>query len=191
MRTAEFERTTRETAVSVKVNLDGEGKSEINTTIPFLDHMLTSIATHCLCDLKIVATGDLIHHISEDVAICLGAALRKALTDSPPITRFSYATIPMDCSLASASLDISNRPYSVVNLNLTGDRIEGLPTEDITHFMESLASNLRANLHVKVHYGQNDHHTAEAAFKALAVSLRLAFTPDPRRKTTPSSKGVL
>ena len=191
MRTARYERTTKETSVNVEVNLDGEGKSEINTTIPFLDHMITSVATHSLCDFKIAATGDLIHHISEDVAICLGTTLRKALTNSPPITRFGYATIPMDCSLASASIDISNRPYSVVNLNLTGEQIEGLPTEDIPHFMESLASNLRANLHVTVHYGQNDHHKAEAAFKALAVSLRQAVTPDPRRKSIPSSKGVL
>lgn len=191
MRTASVERVTGETSISVTVNLDGSGSAEIETPIGFLSHMLTSLSTHSMIDVRVKAAGDLKHHITEDAAICLGRAIREALGEGEPITRFGYATVPMDCSLASCALDLGGRPYHVVGLGLRGPTLEDLAAEDVTHFLESLATSLNANLHVKVHYGQNDHHRAEAAFKALALSLRQAVALDPRRRGVPSSKGVI
>jgi imidazoleglycerol-phosphate dehydratase len=117
--------------------------------------------------------------------------MREALGEEESINRFGYATVPMDCSLASCAVDLGGRPYSVVSLGLRGTTLEDVTAEDLTHFLESLATSLRANLHVKVHYGSNDHHRAEAAFKALALSLRQAVARDPRRRGVPSSKGVI
>jgi imidazoleglycerol-phosphate dehydratase len=191
MRTAEYSRETRETKIKATVNLDGSGKAEIDTSVKFLDHMLTSLATHSLIDIKIQATGDLVHHIVEDVAIVLGEALLKAVQIDKRITRFADATIPMDESLATCSIDIGNRPYHVINLDFVNPMIEDIACEDLVHFMESLSQSLRANIHIKVQYGNNDHHKAEAAFKALARCLRNAVALDPRRKEVPSSKGVL
>jgi imidazoleglycerol-phosphate dehydratase len=191
MRTGEVYRKTRETDVSVKVNLDGEGKTDISTTIGFFDHMLTSFATHSLIDLTAKATGDLKHHCIEDLAIGLGEALGKALGGREGITRFGSATVSMDEALASAAIDLVKRPYAVIDLKLRGKKIEDMATEDITHFLETLATNLQANIHVYTLYGGNDHHKAEAAVKALALSLKQAVTPDPRRKGIPSSKGAM
>lgn len=191
MRIADYSRETRETTITATVNLDGSGKAEIDTSVKFLDHMLTSLATHSLIDIKIQATGDLVHHIVEDVALVLGEALLKAVQIDKRITRFADATIPMDESLATCSIDIGNRPYHVIDLGLVNPMIEDIASEDIVHFMESLSQSLRANIHLKVQYGNNDHHKAEAAFKAIARCLRMAVTLDPRRKEVPSSKGVL
>ncbi len=191
MRKAEYSRETRETTITAKVNLDGTGKAEIDTSVKFLDHMLTSMATHSLIDINVKAVGDLVHHIVEDVAIVLGEALLKAVSQDKLITRFADATVPMDESLATCSIDIGNRPYPVIDLDLVNPMIEDIASEDIVHFMESLSQSLRANIHLKVLYGNNDHHKAEAAFKALARCLRQALTLDPRRKEVPSSKGVL
>jgi imidazoleglycerol-phosphate dehydratase len=190
LRTSSVERTTRETSVSVSVNLDGSGAAEIEIPVMFLSHMLTSLSTHSMIDIWLKATGDLKHHIMEDAALCLGRAIRDAL-GGPPLTRFGYATVPMDCSLASCALDLGGRPYHVVNLGLSGPTLEDAAAEDLTHFFESLATSLNANIHVKVHYGSNDHHRAEAAFKALALGLRQAVSADPRRRGVPSSKGVI
>ena len=190
MRTSRVERTTRETSVTVTVNLDGSGAAEIETPVGFLSHMLTSLSTHSLIDIRLNATGDLKHHITEDAALCLGKAIREAL-EGVPIIRFGYSTVPMDCSLASCAVDLGGRPYHVVNLGLIGPLLEDVAAEDLIHFFESLATSLHANIHVKVHYGSNDHHRAEAAFKALALSLRQAVAPDPRRRGVPSSKGVI
>jgi imidazoleglycerol-phosphate dehydratase len=191
MRIAEFSRKTGETDIQVKVNLDGSGKVEAKTGVAFLDHMLGSLATHSLIDITVKATGDLDHHVTEDVAICLGEALRKALGNVAEIKRFGYATVPMDCSLAFGAVDLANRPYAVIDLKLRGKKVEGMPCEDIVHFLETLATALRANVHIWVQYGSNDHHKVEAAFKALALSLRQATSVDPRRSGVPSSKGAI
>ena len=188
-REAHYERTTRETKIKVNINLDGTGVSQIGTGIGFLDHMLTSLSTHSMIDIKINANGDLQHHISEDIAISLGRAILQALKETPEITRFSSTTIPMDCSLASCALDIGGRPYSVIDLRLEAPSVEGMQSENLTHFFESLATELGANIHITVQYGKNDHHKAEAAFKALAICLRQAVKLDPRRVGVPSSKG--
>lgn len=191
MRTAEFSRKTRETDVYVRVNLDGSGMAEVEMDAAFCAHMVTSLATHSLIDIKVEARGDLKHHVTEDVAICLGEAIRRALGDSSGIRRFGYATVPMDCSLASAAIDVSGRPYARIDLKIEGEAIEDMPKEDIYHFLETLATSLKANIHVLVHYGANDHHKVEAAFKALALSLRQAVSIDPRRRGVPSAKGVI
>jgi len=191
MRKDEVYRKTKETEVSVKVNLDGEGKADTNTSVPFLDHMVTSLATHSMIDITAKVKGDLRHHSVEDLAICLGEALSKALGNRKGITRFGNAAAPMDCSLAFAAVDLVKRPYFKIDLKLRGKKIEDMPTEDINHFFESFATSLQANVHVYVQYGSNDHHKAEAAVKALALSLRQAIALDPRRKGVPSSKGVI
>ena len=191
MRIAEVYRKTRETEVFVKVNLDSQGKADVTTGIGFLDHLLTSLATHSLIDIEAEVKGDLQHHAIEDLAICLGEALRKALGDGEGINRFGFAAVPMDCSLAFSALDLVKRPYPKIDLRVRGKKIEDMPTEDVYHFLETLASSLPANIHMRVQYGSNDHHKVEAAFKALALSLRQAVEIDPKRKGLPTSKGAM
>ena len=191
MRISEVSRKTSETEVYVKVNLDGSGSAGVNTGVAFLNHMLKSLATHSLIDVTVKATGDLTHHIIEDVAICLGEAVLKTLGAAKGIRRFGYAIVPMDCSLALAAVDLAKRPYVKIDLKLQGKKIEDMPCENIYHFLETLAMGLRANVHIRVQYGSNDHHKVEAAFKALALSLRQAASIDPRRSGAPSSKGVI
>jgi imidazoleglycerol-phosphate dehydratase len=191
MRTAQISRKTKETDVQVSVNLDGEGKAQISTNIPFLDHMLTSLATHSLIDITASVTGDLAHHMVEDLAIGLGDALNKALGTREGIVRFGNAAAPMDCSLAYAAIDLVKRPYFKIDLKLKGRKVEEMQTEDIVHFFESLSTSLQSNVHIYIEYGSNDHHKAEAAIKALALSLRQAVAVDPRRKGVPSSKGAM
>jgi len=191
MRASEVSRKTRETEVFVKVNLDGEGRADVNTGTAFLDHLVTSLATHSLIDITAQVEGDLRHHMAEDVAICLGEALRKALGEGEGISRFGYALVPMDCSLAFSAVDLAKRPYAKIDLKLKGKKIEDAACEDLHHFLETLASSLQANLHLWVQYGSNDHHKIEASFKALALALRQAVAMDPRRRGAPSSKGVI
>ncbi len=191
MRTDEVYRKTKETEVTAKVNLDGEGKLDISTGVAFFDHLLTSFATHSLLDMTAKVKGDLKHHAIEDLAIGLGEALSKALGNREGITRFGYAAVPMDESLAFAAVDLVKRPYAVINLKLKGKKVEDMATEDIVHFFETLATSLCANIHVWTEYGGNDHHKAEAAIKALALSLKQATAMDPRRKGIPSSKGAM
>ncbi len=192
MRKSKVSRKTRETEVYVNVNLDGEGKAEIETGVAFLDHMVTSLATHSLIDITASAKGDLRHHVIEDVAICLGEALRKALGEGRGIQRFGHAIVPMDSSLAFSAVDLAQRPSAKIDLKLKGSAIEDAPCEDVRHFLETLASSLRANIHVWIQYGVSDHHKAEAAFKALALSLKQAVSVEQRRKEAfPSSKGVI
>jgi imidazoleglycerol-phosphate dehydratase len=191
MRIAEYNRKTRETEITAKVNLDGSGGATIDTGIKFLDHMLTSLATHSLIDINIKAVGDLSHHIAEDTAIVLGEALSQALKKDQRIVRFAYASVPMDESLAFCSIDLGGRPYSVIELGLENPMTEDMANEDIVHFIETLAMRLRANIHIQVKYGSNDHHKAEAAFKALAMCFKNATALDQRRLDLPSSKGSL
>jgi len=188
VRTGNISRETRETRVRVAVDLDGAGKASIRMPSRFLSHMLTSLATHSMFDIEVDAEGDLAHHVSEDAAICLGQAIKAALGDYRGIARFGYASVPMDDALASAALDLSNRPYTAIDLKTEGYVVEDTPCEDVHHFLASFAQALGATLHLRVEYGQNDHHKAEAAFKALALSLRMAVAPDPKRSGVPSSK---
>jgi imidazoleglycerol-phosphate dehydratase len=190
-RTGNVVRTTRETKVEARIEIDGTGKAKVKTTIPLLDHLLVTLATHSLVDIQVDASGDLVHHVVEDVAITLGEAMSKALGERDAITRFGWALVPMDDALALASVDLARRPFSSVDLKTVDASIEGLKSEDIVHFVNSLATSLEASVHLRVQYGGNDHHNVEAAFKALALSLRQACTNDARRSGPPSSKGAV
>jgi imidazoleglycerol-phosphate dehydratase len=192
-RSAERVRETRETRIRVVVDLDGTGQSRISTGVGFYDHLLTSLAHHSLIDLTVEATGDLEvdeHHTVEDVALAIGDATAAALGDRAGIGRFGDASVPMDEALAAVALDLSGRPYAVLDLAFRGERIGALPTQLVEHALESFARTAGATLHVRA-AGRNDHHIAEAAFKALARALRTAVTPDPRRTSVPSTKGSL
>ncbi len=190
-RVASLSRVTKEATINASVNLDGDGRAKIETGIKYLDHMLNTLAYHSLIDITLEARGDLVHHTSEDTAICLGGVIRRALGDTPRIRRFGYASIPMDDALADAALDLGGRRYCTVELKVTGLRIEDMAVEDVYHFIRSFSDSLQANIHIHVHYGTDDHHKVEAAFKALALALRQAVEEDPRRKDVPSTKGVI
>jgi imidazoleglycerol-phosphate dehydratase len=193
-RTAELSRKTRETAVQVSLNLDATGKSSIKTGVGFLDHMLDLLARHSLIDLTIHAQGDLhvdAHHTVEDVGIVLGQCLEKAIADKRGIHRYGWAIVPMDESLAQVAIDLSGRPAFVFKVDFPGETIGEFPVELIAEFCKSLATNAKMNLHVLVPYGSNNHHIAEAIFKALAKSLRQAVSFDPRNTDVPSTKGSL
>jgi len=192
MRSARFERKTKETQVSVSLTLEGQGTSSINTGVRFLDHMLDSFATHSLIDLTVRAKGDLKHHTVEDVALAVGSTLNKALGDRSGINRFGYAMVPMDEALAIAAIDLVRRPHASIQLQFERATIEDMHREDIEHFLPSLSTTLEATVHVKVMEGRNDHHKVEAAFKAFARAFGQAIMEDPRRKNlTPSSKGAM
>lgn len=189
-----LERTTKETQISAEILLDGSGRAELNTGVPFLDHMLTLFAVHGLFDLKIKATGDLevdAHHTVEDIGICLGAALSKALGDRTGITRYGHFTVPMDEALAMVSLDLSNRPFLVYDTPPMADRTGEFETDLAPEFFRAFCQNGGVTLHVRVLYGSNAHHMLEAAFKAFARALSMAIAFDPRRSGIPSSKGAL
>jgi imidazoleglycerol-phosphate dehydratase len=191
MRTGKKSRTTTETRINIAIDLDGVGNAVIDTGIAFFNHLLTSFATHSLIDMDVDAHGDLKHHVIEDVAICLGEALREALGDSSGINRFGHAIVPMDCSLAIASVDLVKRPYAKINLKIEGRAIEDAEREDLIHFLETLAASMQANIHMWVLYGNNDHHKIEAALKALALSMKHAVAVDTRKKRVPSAKGIM
>jgi len=192
MRKVKIERKTKEVDITLELNVDGTGDAQIQTGIKFLDHMLLTLAKHGLFDLQVNATGDLTHHVAEDVALVLGEALNKATNHGKGIKRFGSAIVPMDESLARVTVDLGGRPYCIRNLRLLLSQIEDLKTEDMEHFFESLALAAKANIHVTVLYGNNEHHKIEAAMKALALALREAFTLEPRLgDQIPSAKGVL
>ncbi len=192
-RRARIERETKETAVTVQVNIDGTGKTNIKTGLSFIDHLVTSIGKHAMIDITLNGKSNdgIIHHLAEDVAIALAQTIDKALGERERIARFGYALIPMDEALAYASIDLVKRPYQKVELMLTRDSIEGMPREDLEHFSRSLVQNLNACTHMVVQYGDNDHHKVEAALKAFAVALRMAASIDSRRKGVPSTKGAM
>jgi len=192
MRKAKVERKTTEVNIIVELNVDGKGKGNAETGIKFLNHFLITLAKHSLFDLTVKATGDLKHHVSEDVALTLGEALQKAIAKKKGIRRFGSAYAPMDDSLARAAVDLGGRAYSSLDFKLSQSQIEDLKTEDIQHFVDSFAQASKANLHLTVLYGSNDHHKIEAAVKALALALRQAVTLEPRiGDQVPSAKGVL
>src|SRR4030067_733275 len=160
MRMEEVYRKTRETEVTVKANLDGEGKADVNTGVSFLDHMVTSFSTHSLIDVTAKVKGDLKHHAIEDLAIGLGEAVSKALGNREGITRFGYAAVPMDDSLAFAAVDLVKRPYAKIDLKLRGKKVEDMATEDVNHFFESFATSLAAHVHVFTQDGRHEPHKA-------------------------------
>jgi imidazoleglycerol-phosphate dehydratase len=192
-RWATVTRSTKETQITVTLRLDGTGETNIETGVGFFDHLLNSLAHHALFDLDIDATGDLVideHHTVEDVALVVGAALAQALGDRSGIARFGDAAVPMDEAVATAVVDVGGRPYAVVDLPFRGKRAGKLPLELIEHVLESFARAGGVTLNIKGR-GRNDHHLAEAAFKALGRSLCAAVTVDPRRKGPASTKGAL
>lgn len=190
MRSTDLIRKTKETHVSVKLNLDGKGVFDIDTPITFMNHMLSTFSKHSHIDLTINARGDSPHHIVEDIAITLAEAINQALGDKIGIERFGEANIPMDDTLAQVILDISGRPYYVLSIDFKRPTIDDIATEDIIHFLKTFASSLKINIHAKVLYGENDHHKIEALFKALAVSLKRAIK-NTGGTTSPSTKGVI
>jgi len=195
MRIAEISRQTNETQIEIKLDLDGIGKHEISTGIGFLDHMLTHLAVHGLFDLSVQAKGDLhidTHHTMEDVALTLGQAFDKALGDRKGILRMGDCFAPMDETLAHVAVDLSGRPYAVVQAEWYTPYIGNIPMTLFPHFFESFAVTARCNLHARVLYGRDDHHQAEALFKAWARALDMATQIDPRRvDIIPSTKGTL
>lgn len=194
MRTAVIQRQTKETDIRVEVNLDGSGHHDIDTGIGFLDHMLSAVAVHGLFDLTIHASGDLhidAHHTIEDVGIVLGQALDSALGDRSGIQRTAHAYVPMDEALGFVALDFSGRPYTVFDASWSTAAIGQMPTDLVQHFFESVAVHARLTLHAQVPYGRNDHHKAEALFKALARALRHAVAIDPARQGVASTKGTV
>ncbi|MES2208929.1 MAG: imidazoleglycerol-phosphate dehydratase HisB [Chloroflexota bacterium] len=193
VRLSSLRRRTRETEVTARVALDGTGEAGISTGVGFYDHLLSALAHHSLIDIRIEATGDLEvddHHTVEDVALVLGSALAAALGDRAGIRRFGDASVPMDESVATAVIDLGGRPYAVIDLPFRGDRIGALSTQLIEHALETFARTAGLTLHLRG-TGRNDHHLAEAAFKALARALRAACEGDPRRSGVASTKGAL
>ncbi len=195
MRNAKIQRNTQETQIELALELDGTGQASINTGVGFFDHMLHHVTVHGLFDLTVQAQGDLhidSHHTIEDVAICLGQALHEALGDRKGIVRMGSALVPMDEALAQVVIDLSGRPYTVVLADFDTPAIGQMPTSLVAHVLESIATHARMNLHAQVFYGRDDHHKAEALFKALGRALRGAVELDPRRQgIVPSTKGTL
>lgn len=193
-RTAEVIRTTRETDIRLKLNLDGQGRAEVATGVGFLDHMLELFARHGSMDLAVTCKGDLhvdAHHTTEDVGICLGQAFDKALGTRAGIRRYGHAILPMDETLVTCAVDLGGRPYWVWNVAMPTPRVGDFDSELVADFWQGFTVQARLNLHVLLHYGRNTHHVAEAVFKGLARALRDAVEPDPRSQGVPSTKGVL
>jgi imidazoleglycerol-phosphate dehydratase len=192
-RKATINRSTKETTISVTVNIDGTGNTSIKTGINFIDHLITSFGKHGMMDLKVNAKSNdgIEHHLIEDTAITIGLAIDKALSSRKGITRFSYASVPMDESLAEASIDLVKRPFSKLTLSIKRSKIENVSKEDLEHFFQSLLQNLNSCIHLTVKYGDNDHHKVESAIKSLAVGFRYASSYDKKQKGIPSTKGSM
>jgi imidazoleglycerol-phosphate dehydratase len=194
-RRADVERRTRETTISLSLDIDGSGRYEVSTGIGMFDHMLEQLARHGLLDLRIDATGDIErdpHHLIEDTGLVLGQALNQALGERRGISRFGHAFAPMDEALALVAIDLGGRPYAAIDVTFDRDDIGQLPAENVKHFLEAFALEARMNLHVRLLSGENDHHRVEATFKALARALRAAVTIDERvADQVPSTKEVL
>jgi imidazoleglycerol-phosphate dehydratase len=191
-RQATIKRETNETTINLELRLDGSGQWEMNTGIRSFDHLLSQLARHGMFDIKISATGSDQHHLVEDVAICLGKAFNEALGEKQGIVRMADAVVPMDDALAMVAVDISGRGYSVLDLAFSDNDMAGFPTDLVRHFLESFAVEGRLNLHTRIVYGTNDHHKAEALFKALGRALDMATKIDERIVgELPSTKGLL
>ena len=192
-RIALLERRTKETTIDLNVNLDGTGKSDIKTSIPFLDHLLNSFATYSNIDIQLIADSKdkIKHHLIEDIGIVLGQAINKALGNRERITRFAHALIPMDESLSKVVIDLIIRPYYYIDLKLEREYIENISKEDILHFIQSFVSNLNCCIHIIVEYGTNDHHKIESIIKAFSIALKIAMRIDPKNKEMPTTKGMM
>ena len=194
-RTGTVDRKTKETTISVAVDLDGSGRAQIATGIGFLDHMLDQLSRHSLIDLKVEAKGDLhidFHHTTEDTGICIGEAVAKALGDRTGIRRWGEATVPMDETLTRVALDASNRPYLIWKVNFSKPKLGEMDTELFKEWFQAFAQNAGLTLHIENLYGENNHHIVESCFKALARALRAAVEIDPRKAdAVPSTKGTL
>jgi imidazoleglycerol-phosphate dehydratase len=193
-RKATIARTTSETDIKIAFNLDGSGKGKAQTGIPFLDHMLTLFAKHGIFDLEVSCKGDLeidAHHSVEDVGICLGLVLEKALGDKKGIVRFAHSYFPMDETLVRVAVDLSGRPYLVYKVEVNRERIGDLDAELIEEFWKAFVTHARLNVHIELLYGRNTHHIFEAVFKAAARALSIATRVDSRMQGVPSTKGVL
>jgi imidazoleglycerol-phosphate dehydratase len=194
MRNATIDRKTAETEIHLNLVVDGRGRSRVSTGVGFLDHMLDLFAHHGLFDLTVEAKGDLhvdVHHTVEDVAICLGQALDQALADRAGIVRTAHSYVPMDETLGFVAVDVSGRPYAVIDAAWHGAAVGGMEVDLVRHFLETVAMHGRLNLHARILYGRNDHHQAEALFKALGRALDAATAIDPRRQGVPSTKRML
>jgi imidazoleglycerol-phosphate dehydratase len=193
-RIATINRKTSETDVAVTLNLDGSGTANVRTGIQFMDHMLTLFAKHGVFDLDVSCKGDLgvdAHHSIEDIGICLGLALDKALGDKAGLTRFAHAYFPMDDTLVRVAMDLSGRPYLVYNVNVARERVGELEADLIEEFWKAVVTHARVNIHIEMLYGRNAHHVFEAVFKAAARALDRATCIDARIQGVPSTKGVL
>ncbi|RXT04028.1 imidazoleglycerol-phosphate dehydratase HisB [Ammoniphilus sp. CFH 90114] len=194
MRSSQIHRKTNETDIELSFEIDGEGKAEIDTGVPFLNHMLDLFTKHGQFNLTVKAVGDIdidYHHTVEDIAICLGQVLREALGDKKGIKRYGNSFVPMDETLAQVVIDLSNRPHLEYRAQYPSPQVGQFPTELVHEFMWKLALEARMNLHIILHYGMNTHHMIEAIFKALARALDEATSIDPRVKGVPSTKGML
>lgn len=193
-RSAEIQRTTAETQIRLRVDLDGQGLAKVSTGVGFFDHMLELFAKHSLVDLEVEAAGDLHvdqHHTVEDVGICLGQGIAQAVGDKRGIHRYGHFTLPMEETLVSSAVDLSGRSYLVYHAAFDSPRIGDFDSELVEDFWQAVAANCLCNLHVVLHHGRNSHHIAEAIFKGTARALRMAVEPDPRMTGVPSSKGTL
>jgi imidazoleglycerol-phosphate dehydratase len=192
-RTAKMERITKETSVTVEVKVEGSGNINVKTTLPFIDHLITSIGKHSMTDINLMAKSNdgIVHHLIEDISIALSQTIDKALGNRSQIVRFGYAIVPMDESLAYVSIDLVKRQFCNIQLKLTRDSVEGIAREDLEHFVMSLAQNLNACTHIIIEYGDNDHHKIECAIKAFAISLRMAASIDKKMEGVPSTKGTM
>lgn len=194
IRSADIQRKTSETEILLQIGLDGTGRHQIDTEIPFLSHMLTLFSVHSLCDLKITARGDIEvddHHSVEDIGICLGQGIKQALGEKRGINRYGEATVPMDEALVRAVIDLSGRPYLVYSAALPQEKIGGFSTENVKEFFYALSAAAGMNLHIDVMRGENSHHIVEAIFKAFARAFREAIEIEPRVEGAWSSKGSL
>jgi imidazoleglycerol-phosphate dehydratase len=193
-RKAEVKRKTKETEIFLKLDLDGSGKHSVSTGIPFFDHMLSLLTYHSSIDLSLRAKGDIrvdSHHTVEDVGICLGEGIKKALGDGKGIERYGMAMIPMDETLGSVALDLSMRPCLVFHMKMRRSKIGDFDLELVEEFFKALCNHGRITLHVNLLYGKNSHHMVEAVFKGFGRALRQAISPDPKRQQVPSTKGIL
>jgi imidazoleglycerol-phosphate dehydratase len=193
-RTATIERNTKETSIKLSLNLDGSGKSELNSGIPFLDHMLEQISRHGLIDLTIDAKGDLeidAHHTVEDIGICLGEALREAVADKAGVVRYGHAYVPLDEALSRVVLDLSGRPGLEYNISFPKETVGGFDIELFKEFFQAISNHGRITLHIDAIRGDNNHHIIETVFKAFGRALRMAVESDPRVTGIPSTKGAL
>jgi imidazoleglycerol-phosphate dehydratase len=176
------------------VNIDGTGKTAVKTGLSFIDHLIVAIAKHSMIDISLTAISNdgILHHLVEDTSIALSQSIDRALSDRSRIRRFGHAVLPMDESLASVAIDLVKRQFYNMQLNLAAETVEGIPCEDLEHFVRSLIQNLNACTHIVVNYGDNDHHKIESAVKAFAVAFRMAASIDERRRDgVPSTKGAM